>query len=286
MKPIYFVAKYVRDVMRMEPVNIGVILWNGGQVFCRFRGASINENGKIECDGRALRWVGNPGNYQQWIEYWVGKIRSIPSNAEDDAVTAILTSTNKRAGNYWLIEGGFLLDDADDVESAGEHLYGLLVDDRKESKETVIVSQTEKFNFDTCCKELLRRSGWAESKGFYSDREIVCDLGNNVPLSLNVSYALYNGKLRSIIQEVSATPRESNFEMRVHDTAFKIEKIRSGQGIEKSDALIFFRNRDEYESSQKSRELLKLMEYVGNAVDIAQPERALEELSRTRKLVC
>ena len=58
--PKYLVAKYVSDPRRMEPRNIGVVLWASGRVAARF----------LESD--EAEFVGDKKTYARWIDYWRG----------------------------------------------------------------------------------------------------------------------------------------------------------------------------------------------------------------------
>lgn len=59
MKQPYLVAKYVPDLRRMEPRNIGIVLWVRGQVGCRFLPTKT-----------AAKFVNEPEIYERWVEYW------------------------------------------------------------------------------------------------------------------------------------------------------------------------------------------------------------------------
>lgn len=63
------VAKWVPDLSRNEPVNIGVLLWLDGNVHTRFLGQSDET-----IDGRQLTGIGpirpDIDLYRQWVRYW------------------------------------------------------------------------------------------------------------------------------------------------------------------------------------------------------------------------
>jgi hypothetical protein len=62
----WFVAKYMSDLRRREPRNVGVILSSNGHLFCRFYG----ERPSGELDGRRMKGVASSDNYRDWVHYW------------------------------------------------------------------------------------------------------------------------------------------------------------------------------------------------------------------------
>lgn len=285
MKPIYLVAKYVRDVMRMEPKNFGVILWHAGQFSLKFHGANIIDD-KVSCDERKLhRIIGSPGTYIQWIEYWNELLQSFTPQTTDEEVIAALIRTNKNSGNYWMVNGGYLLDDVENVDVAADYLYRILVEkiNYSSSSDSKQKNKEKEEKFDSKCIGLLNESGLTNIKGFRSNEEIVCDLLKDVKVSFKFSHSLYNGKLRSVIEKVPYTNKESRLQQHVHDTAYKMEKLLSNGTINKENAVIFYEDRELYTSTPKGKELLSIMEYTGNPVDVSIPEKALGVLSRIKK---
>ena len=49
--PRYLLAKYIPDHLRMEPRNIGVVLWAEGNVTARFFGESDATDSRSRCRG-------------------------------------------------------------------------------------------------------------------------------------------------------------------------------------------------------------------------------------------
>jgi hypothetical protein len=68
MRTEWVVAKYMPDLRRREPRNIGVVLRHGDQVLARVVGEKAD--GRI--DGRILRGWGviSAENYRAWVAYW------------------------------------------------------------------------------------------------------------------------------------------------------------------------------------------------------------------------
>ncbi len=66
MKAEWLVVKYIPDLRRREPINVGVILSVDGQFMFRFLGQ--RPDGEI--NGRRIKWAGSVRNYKAWVAYW------------------------------------------------------------------------------------------------------------------------------------------------------------------------------------------------------------------------
>lgn len=64
--PRFLVAKYAPDLRRMEPRNIGVIVWAAGQVAARFLGE--RPDGKVKPPSMVA--PDSRDAYRQWVHYW------------------------------------------------------------------------------------------------------------------------------------------------------------------------------------------------------------------------
>jgi len=66
MKDLYLVAKYVPDLTRREPRNVGVILHQAGQWAARF----VGEDASQPLDRRRLRQFNSVETYAEWHRFW------------------------------------------------------------------------------------------------------------------------------------------------------------------------------------------------------------------------
>lgn len=72
--PKYLIAKYIPDLARMEPRNVGIILWSPDGVEARFLAEKISQPGLI--DGRSIpSFVGSANAFRQWIEFWRAELK-------------------------------------------------------------------------------------------------------------------------------------------------------------------------------------------------------------------
>jgi len=65
----YLLAKYIPDLHRFEPRNIGVIVWSPLGIEARFLAEYPNRPGEV--DGRSIPgFVTSASAYKQWVRYW------------------------------------------------------------------------------------------------------------------------------------------------------------------------------------------------------------------------
>lgn len=93
----WMVAKYVPDLRRSEPVNVGIVLIAGDRVLTRFLG----ERGD-GIDGRTIRGSGIRviETYKAWVDYWRSLIAQHGTQAESSLLREIA------GANYYICSGG------------------------------------------------------------------------------------------------------------------------------------------------------------------------------------
>jgi hypothetical protein len=91
----WFVAKYMSDLRRREPTNVGVVLIAAhGAAFARFKG---EDDATGEVDGRRIR-TGSLENYKAWVAHWR---RTIERNPDP-----VRLAKRDPSQNYFLEFGG------------------------------------------------------------------------------------------------------------------------------------------------------------------------------------
>jgi hypothetical protein len=118
--PIYMVFKYIPDMIRMEPRNIGVMLWNDGAIAARFLDKPD--------------FVTSESAYAQWIDYWSKELKKMEITSAMTGEKAPVTSPRflevlqeSSKGNFYLALGGQVLQKVDDVQDAVEYLFKTIV---------------------------------------------------------------------------------------------------------------------------------------------------------------
>lgn len=118
MRPTWLVAKYMDDLQRREPRNVGVLLFTDHGVADRFQGQREDET----IDGRSTTVAGDQlRNYKAWVAYW----RDRAQQHRDDP-RALLTPTTGDA-SYYLDFGGEQLLGEREPSSLLDELFAALV---------------------------------------------------------------------------------------------------------------------------------------------------------------
>lgn len=130
----WLVAKYIPDLRRREPINVGVILSVGDSVAMRFAGQRVD--GTI--DGRTARsWVGSTANYKRWVQYWRHAATSTGLSVES-------LLTRRSDDSYYLDFGGERLAGKTDAGLLLEQLYTTLVEDVPPTKQLDVTQLAER----------------------------------------------------------------------------------------------------------------------------------------------
>lgn len=113
----YYLAQYVRDPIRRETENIGVIAVRGEETAARF----VGENDTLEIDGRRLKQFVSPTAYREWVRYWRGQ-------TGEGALGLCERLAHSQSENYRIIEGGDLTGlGVDSVEKGVDYIFSMLV---------------------------------------------------------------------------------------------------------------------------------------------------------------
>jgi hypothetical protein len=261
----YVLAKYVPDLGRMEPRNIGVIVWSKGELCARFLD---------KADSRSVQ-VNDPDTYERWIAYWSGLVardairprRGRPVSAGDPKCIDALLSTQK--GNYILVDSGELLEQPrkSELKQATDYLFEDLV---------AIPGHKEKASpvrFDQACDGVFHEAGVE----FKSHQPIECDW-NGITRTLHPDYYVGNGKPDAIFHRANLKS-ESN----VNGGLFLVQSLMSQEVVTPEACRFLIRTRDI--TSTIAEEGLEICKHTCGVIDIddASATDAIRELA-LRKL--
>jgi hypothetical protein len=211
MKIFWLVAKYMPDVRRREPDNVGVILFLDGRAYHRFRGQ--RSDGTI--DGRRIKWAGSVANFNAWVSYW----NHVAASSSVEA--AVETLTKQRGDENYLVEFGgerLLGSGTTDPDDLLDELYGVLVEEETERGSLSVVKLAE---------SLLSRLDISERVSRAVRLDVPVDDGA-IRDAILFDYRFDNGKA-NLIQRVSLTvPDERSWDV-VHATAWSFRAGKDAQ---------------------------------------------------------
>jgi len=277
----YLVAKYAPDLWRMEPRNIGVIVWSPSKTIARFV-AERTANGEL--DGRRIpREVNNPNAYIQWVQYWRELCRqpelnplsggpSVPRTSPEFIEALKLTGR----GNYLLEEGGVVLDEVnlDNLPDLAEYLFQMLVESKGR------VGQVVPSRLERQCEEYIRLAHLDADPNFKRDLPLVCPMpdmsGINDPLIF--SYGYQNGTLQRVYQRVEL-PSQADLVMRnVHNAVWMVKAAVQAQQIEPAQAVALVYLTKQKRTDPTVEQLLGVLNaVVPKVIDVAEQVTALRE---------
>ena len=269
--PRFLIAKYAPDLRRMEPRNIGVIVWNEGTVAAKFLGES----------GDSLRrlHLNSPRVYREWIDFWRCEInkpklrlatRGEVERASPEFVDAILSTSRQ---NYMLVDGGFLLESlpVSETENLATDLFKEFVEEpSKQPAVDPFASQRLRRAADT----LLKQAELSKSKDFMTPFDWLCPI-RGTKQHFKFDYALHDGTPYSLMERVTLAKLQS-----VTSTVFMFDAMLQANPLRLTkDKCVAFVQASEAELQQPdTHESLKLMESTCTVVNVCETKNGLERL--------
>jgi hypothetical protein len=168
MSARFLVAKYIPDLRRMEPRNIGVIVWSDGLTHSQFLG-----------DEEALpRYLGVKDKtvYGDWLQAWKLQLTKpaleVGRGEKVDRTTSRFVDALREwsRGNFLLVDGGELLDPCseDNIEEVTQYLFAELVGQTQDTE----TRESEYQQLRTATAHLLKRSGLAARSDLRRDEPV------------------------------------------------------------------------------------------------------------------
>lgn len=193
----FLIAKYVPDLIRNEPRNIGVIVWSEAGVAARFQG--VDKNGDFT-SRNIPNFIQVQSTYKQWVNFWLSEIKKdkiefigkgkIAEKVSPDFVEALRTTSKE---NYFLDKGGAVLETitANKLPKLVDELFTNLVNDTPEPVEE------EKYStefLEIQCEEVIQQTKLVKNRYFKKNGMTVpCKIATEVSQSVPFSYAIGNG---------------------------------------------------------------------------------------------
>lgn len=282
MTPKFLVAKYVPNLRRMEPKNIGVVAWAPGAVSGRFLGEK--RNGTTTVKAPSFVAGENKRIYSMWIASW----RELLSRGEVDLDGGRRTATldseefldgfrESSRGNYVLAEAGESLDSVRpaDIGSFTDFLFDELVE---QPKPAVVESdkQQEDRELRRAFSAVIDAAGLKGSRNYFADIAWPCRIRGTVqPFHFDGATMSANGQLQTVMQRVSLLKNDS-----VASTAFKFQGVRESDSVEQEHCFAAYYADEQLEEDDRRTEAVRLLKTLGNPVNFFHRDSAVAELRR------
>ncbi len=213
-KQRFLVAKYTPDVRRLEPRNIGIILWTPRRLGLRF------------LETTDAKFVKDKGMYDRWVTFWsdtcqskvieVGRGQEVAANSPD-FVEALL---NTQRGQYRLVDGGFVPEKVlvNDIDRMTDTLFSDLVATPTMRKDAM--DDVSSGTLLSRCKDLFQQIGLSDREDFFTARKVRCQVGK-ITRDFQANYLVGNPSRHPVIlQRVEIGEPRS-----VDSTSFMFERL-------------------------------------------------------------
>lgn len=277
--PQVLVAKFVPDVARNEPRNVGVFLATDGRTVARFLGESLDTPGKIVSRVPMFESRQDRDAYREWISYWrISMDRMGNSMPATERVQRLQESSKSQ---FAVVRCGFLRKVVLDAEldSEVDLLFERLVEDPDRSEGRFDATSIGR-QLQTETNKLFKRTGFSSRPDFHTKYPVVCPIaGTNETLGFYFDYGLHRVKPVSLLQKVLIEKPQS-----LNSALFMFQSVQSGLQIPRDQcaSLVYVEPRSA--NARVVRSGLKVMasySQVINVVDAADAERRLTGLGAT-----
>ena len=276
----YLIAKYIPDLFRGEPENIGVVLWSPAGIAARFIAERPDYSGQVYAKS-IPQYVISPSAYRQWVQYWreqiidAMEIPFVPTGRGNGlpAVEFLEELAQSSKGNFVLVPGGELLDQVAEPQDAADYLFETLVETPEKSKKRTIA---------TVCNTVIRKFELNKDKNFKPQHVVNDIIVDGVRDVMKFSYAYQNGALHRLYQRVQLSPKDGVVDDGVHATAWKFRQMESGGRLAKDAAVSLVLlppgQRSEFDRSPAG-ELLQSVSRLVNVGNTAEAEAEFGSLA-------
>jgi hypothetical protein len=264
----YFVAKYISDLQRMEPRNIGVIVWCGDGASARFVAERPDKPGEV--DGRSIPpFVTSTAAYKQWVEFWRAELESKPPRSGKGLQR---WSDNLRCtgrGNFLLAEGGTILSEIEprDLGRLATDLFHKLVEPAWDEARDLALDQV--------ADDLIRQLRLTQNPHFQTRYRVNCPVTPKVTEAFEFSHAYGNGTLERLYQRVPLANKGITLRRVVHDSAWMFEKVVEHKIVTKHQAIALVYATEERRKEPGVRSCFDVLESVARVANLAEPDQAL-----------
>lgn len=264
----YLVAKYISDLQRMEPRNVGIVLWASGKVSARFLGEKADDPGKV--DGRTVPgFIASTAAYKQWVEFWRAQLGNQTSSGFSESGLNSLKDASR--GNFLLVDGGLILEEISPtyLPKLTNDLFQRLVDttSSEDPKDPIL---------EQIANNWIKELGLARSEHFRSRYEVVCPIAPKVEERFEFSHAYTANGIQKLYQRVPLTRRYSHLRRTVHDSAWMFEKVIQQGIVRRDQAVALVYATDELMQDPEIRRSFNVLSSVASVANLADQSQAIE----------
>lgn len=262
--PRFLIAKYIPDLRRMEPRNIGVVLWNNGFVKAKFLGESQKQ-------AKKPAFARDDHAYREWIEFWkyqVGREELTDASGQSvhrESPEFLEALAAKSKQQFMLVDGGVfgLHIPAMETHDALAELFEVLVAEQNPPKD--LQHQQASMMLKKEVNSALKETGIKERSDFYSHFTWVCKMPEAKP-GFEFDYALHLTTPTMVMDKVPLwSPHD------VQSVAFRFQSMQIYERLSRRKTVAFVYASDELLEDSTVRESYSLMKSVGEVVNFAEP---------------
>jgi hypothetical protein len=235
----YLIAKYVPDLFRNEPINVGVVLWLDGQVGSKF--ISEKSDGKLDLRTAPTQIVSKP-TFRQWVNTWRKMIEADAAKIIGTRETILKTDErfldaikSSGQGNYALEHGGQLLEEVKSSEFSNvlNYLFERLVEDRTD--------EIQNQNAKDIRNDLLRAGGLNADRRVIADKMVPCVIGSR---TVHHEFHLYvgNGAPVALAQVIPLTDHARSVKKTAESFAYRFGTAKNFYRDENPECIAFVYN--------------------------------------------
>ncbi|APD47172.1 hypothetical protein KQ302_11005 [Synechococcus sp. CS-602] len=280
----YLLAKYIPDLHRFEPRNIGVIVWSLLGIEARFLAEYSDRPGEV--DGRSIpSFVTSASAYRQWIRYWRDAVvgTSMRPLGGGDVVSSsspgfieVLQQTAR--GNFVVVDSGSVLDDISEEElpAVADQLFAQLI-------EANTAEEPRDIGFDELCDSLMTLTQLKDHRNFYDRYPVRCTV-RGVDEEFFFSHAIANGTLERAYQRFPIPKRKSQIQKNRDSTAWMLESILNAKLITSDHTVLLVNATPEQLSQAEVDKSIRLLGSMSRVVNILDEAEALAEFGAAAQL--
>lgn len=281
----FLFAKYIPDMHRFEPRNIGVIVWSPFGIEARFLAEIPQRPGEV--DGRSIpAFVTSDSAYKQWVRYWRDALSGEalrlvtggePVPASSPAFLEALQTTSK--GNFVIADAGSVLDEvgANDLAAVANQLFSQLVLENSASEE----SSDRKF--EERCDALLERSQLKAHRHFQNNYPVKYTV-HGVEEEYVFSHAVANGTIERLFQRFLIPKIKGRIQKNRDAMAWTLESLINGNVITPDQAVLIVDETPERLKESEVEKTVRLLGGMSRVVNIQNEAHAEAVFAEAAKL--